>query len=210
MRILAVGPHPDDIEAGCLGTLLKFKNDGHDVHVIVTVKPSAEINKNRNEEIVWQELRCSMNLADIDCQVLDTNLSNTGRPRLEWNNDTITEFEKLLEHDHYDLIITSDPGDYHQDHVNTFQIVNSACRGIADELWTMEIPPYSHRNTKFNPTVFVDITTTFHEKLQSLMCYKSYINEKTLRAITGLSMYRGQATKTDFAEAFKQIFKVIK
>ncbi len=29
MRILAIGAHPDDIEAGCGGTLLKYAQKGH-------------------------------------------------------------------------------------------------------------------------------------------------------------------------------------
>jgi len=210
MRILAVGPHPDDIEVGCLGTLLNFKNDGYTVEVIVTIAPSIEINQKRNQSIVQKELECSMSKADIPYQVFNTPLSETGRPRLEWNNDNITNFERMLDPRGYDLIITSDPGDYHQDHVNTFRIVNSACRGIAKELWTMEIPPYSHRNNEFNPTVFVDITNTFNLKLDCVECYSSYFNNNMLRSIHGMAQYRGGAVKSNYAEAFKQIFKVIK
>ena len=35
MKILAVGAHPDDIEAGCAGTLLKYAQQGHEIHLLV-------------------------------------------------------------------------------------------------------------------------------------------------------------------------------
>ena len=34
-RILAIGAHPDDVELGCAGTLLKFKALGADVDIVV-------------------------------------------------------------------------------------------------------------------------------------------------------------------------------
>jgi len=30
MKILAIGAHPDDIEAGCAGTLAKYVQSGHE------------------------------------------------------------------------------------------------------------------------------------------------------------------------------------
>jgi len=33
MRILAIGCHPDDLEIGCYGTLIKYIKQGHEVSV---------------------------------------------------------------------------------------------------------------------------------------------------------------------------------
>src|SRR5687767_5576339 len=35
MRILALGAHPDDIEAGCGGTLIKYAQNGHRIFLMV-------------------------------------------------------------------------------------------------------------------------------------------------------------------------------
>ncbi len=35
MRILAIGAHPDDIEFGCGGTLIKYARQGHDIFLLV-------------------------------------------------------------------------------------------------------------------------------------------------------------------------------
>ena len=36
--ILAIGPHPDDIELGCFGSMARFKGNGDDVHFLVLSK----------------------------------------------------------------------------------------------------------------------------------------------------------------------------
>ena len=38
MNILAIGAHPDDIEFGCGGTLLKYSEKGHKVYILVMSK----------------------------------------------------------------------------------------------------------------------------------------------------------------------------
>ncbi len=38
MNILAIGAHPDDIEFGCGGTLLKYSEQGHKVYMLVLSK----------------------------------------------------------------------------------------------------------------------------------------------------------------------------
>lgn len=35
MNILAIGAHPDDIEIGCGGTLIKYADRGHKVYSLV-------------------------------------------------------------------------------------------------------------------------------------------------------------------------------
>ena len=35
MNILAIGPHPDDIEIGCGGTLIKYAQAGHAVSLMI-------------------------------------------------------------------------------------------------------------------------------------------------------------------------------
>ena len=35
-KILAIGPHPDDIELGCFGTMAKYKKEGDEVNFPVS------------------------------------------------------------------------------------------------------------------------------------------------------------------------------
>ena len=41
--ILAIGPHPDDIELGCFGTLSRFVKEGNDIHFLVLTKGEAGV-----------------------------------------------------------------------------------------------------------------------------------------------------------------------
>jgi N-acetylglucosamine malate deacetylase 1 len=209
-NILVITPHPDDLELGCSGTLMKFKDEGANIESIITIRPSVEVNINRNEEIVQRELERSMSLLGFDYKVFETPLSSTERPQLHCNNDTITSIEKMMDKNHYDLIITTDPGDYHQDHKNTFNIANSICRGVASELWTMQISPYSHRNTSFNPNVYVDISKYMGRKIEAIRCYESYMSDKLINVYNGLAVYNSNAIKESaYAEAFEQKFRNI-
>jgi LmbE family N-acetylglucosaminyl deacetylase len=189
---------------------MKFKDEGANIDSIITVRPSAEVNVNRNEEIVQRELERSMRLLGFNYKVFETPLSSSGRPQLTCNNDTITAIEGMLDKDHYDLVITSDPGDYHQDHRNTFKITNSMCRGIASELWTMQISPYSHRNTSFKPNVHVDISKYMGRKIEAIRCYESYMTDKLVNVYNGLAVYNSNAIKESiYTEAFEQKFRNI-
>ena len=99
-NILAITPHPDDLELGCSGSLMKFKDEGAIIDVIITIRPSAEVNLNRNEEIVHRELKRSMSKMGFNYKIFETPLSINGRPQLSCNNDTITNIERLIEKDH--------------------------------------------------------------------------------------------------------------
>ncbi len=35
MNILAIGAHPDDIEIGCGGTLIKYSKKGHNIFLMI-------------------------------------------------------------------------------------------------------------------------------------------------------------------------------
>ena len=54
MRILAIGAHPDDIEAGCGGALVKYAQNGHRVFLMVMTEGeqggAGEIRKFEQEQ----------------------------------------------------------------------------------------------------------------------------------------------------------------
>ena len=53
-NILAIGAHPDDVELGCVGTLLKFKAQGSNVDIVVARDdnaPRPSVRRDRNTMI---------------------------------------------------------------------------------------------------------------------------------------------------------------
>ena len=59
-KILAIGAHPDDVELGCAGTLLKFKAMGADVDIVVARDDNApKPSVRRDSEQMQNEYRAS-------------------------------------------------------------------------------------------------------------------------------------------------------
>jgi hypothetical protein len=210
-KILAVGAHPDDVELGCLGTLLKFKDQGAKFDIVVARNdnvPRPSVWREREKMI--QEYQSSENKIGVKFHFLENPLDNTGRPVLEWNSKTVEQLDNYVCGKDYDLVITHSPGDHHQDHVNTFNIVNSSLRRYQGELWCMEGGPYSNRNREFVPNVFVDISNYIDAKIDAIKSYDSYFKETLLHNITGQSALRGQMLGAKYAEAFEVRYRCIK
>ena len=208
--ILAVGAHPDDVELGCAGTLLRFMEQGAEVDIVVArddnaPKPSVW----RDRETMQKEYKASEKLLGIKFKMLECAIDWEGRPILERHSTMVRQMDEVIQKKKYDLVITHSPGDHHQDHENTYHIVNSALRRWKGEFWLMEGGPYSNKNLEFKPNVFVDITPYIDKKIELINCYDSYFNETLLHNIKGLAAYRGQMTQSKYAEAFECKWRTI-
>ena len=149
-NILAIGAHPDDIELGCAGTLCKFMDEGANVDIVIARDdnaPKPSVQRSRDKTI--SEYKASQEMLGIEFVFMNNPLTDDGRPVLEWNNTSIEQMDKLVSRKQYDLIITHSPGDHHNDHVNTYRIVNSALRRYQGEFWLMECCPYANKNHEF-------------------------------------------------------------
>ena len=62
MNILAIGAHPDDIEFGCGGTLLKYSEQGHKVYMLVLSKG----DKGGDSEVRQKEQESSARILKIE------------------------------------------------------------------------------------------------------------------------------------------------
>lgn len=202
MNVLAVGAHPDDIEVGCAGTLLKHIANGDQVHVAVTTQGGYG---ERPWEMILSEVECVKRLIPTEYIVLDNTLC-----QLVQNMKTVHDIDDLIERYDVDTIYTTWYGDAHQDHRTTYSIVLAACRNKVKNLFCFEISAYSNRSDKvFNPQLYIDISDFIEKKLEMVSCYKSYMNEYHLRAVEGLAKHRGILFQYPYAEAFEVIFMTI-
>ena len=209
-NILAVGAHPDDVELGCAGTLLNLQEQGAHIDIVVArddnaPKPSVW----RTREKMLAEYQASERLFGIKFNILENPVTEDGRPVLEWNSKTVEQMDEVVNSKQYDLVITHSPGDHHQDHINTFNIVNSSLRRYRGEFWVMEESPYANRNTQFRPNIFVDITKHIDKKIELITCYDSYFNQTLLNNIKGLNAFRGNMLGVEYAESFECRYRCI-
>jgi len=202
--ILAVGAHPDDLEVGCFGTLLKHKSAGDKVTVAITTKGGYG---NRTWGQISREAKNASKVLGVDYIILDNKI---GHYEMNWK--TVGEIDQIISRNAVDTIYTVWHGDSHQDHQLTFKNVLAACRTKRiRNLYCFEMSEYSYRSqSTFDARHFVDITEFFEMKVKATEAFKSYITPHHIEAISGLAKHRGLACGTKYAEAFEPIFTIWK
>ncbi len=198
MNILAIGAHPDDIEFGCGGTLLKYSERGHKVYLLVLSKGS----KGGDPEVRQKEQEASARILKVEklyfSDYVDTEIVQ--------NRELIVKIENYLGKIEPDFIFVNYFDDTHQDHVSLANSTISATRYIRNVLF------YEGPTTQnFTPNVFVDIATVFDKKLK---CMKAHVSQVSKTNIEGLSIsevaesaahFRGIQGRVKYAEAFHSL-----
>jgi len=188
-NFLIITAHPDDLEMGCGGLVSKVIANGGSVTNLILVKPSAEQNEGRNEQVVKQELEASKNILKFQTVIYDTPLHDNGRPNLTLTNNLIT-FAELCINDH-DILISHWREDHHQDHRVCFDVARSVARKGFEQFWCMDEPPYNLHYKNFNCNQYVDITNFVDEKRKALESYATYFDDHNIETILNYNRYRG-------------------
>jgi LmbE family N-acetylglucosaminyl deacetylase len=198
MNILAIGPHPDDIEIGCGGTLIKYARAGHAVSLMVLTDGSygadPSIRKDEQEQAVnymgakglyWGGYR-------------DTELS--------CSRELIGKIDAVIEQVKPDVVFINFWADVHQDHRAAAQAAVSATRYIKEVMF-FEVPSTQH----FEPDIFVDIQDVLDKKLHLLNLHASQVNKtrvenlSILESAQSCANFRGFQGRVKFAEGFKSV-----
>jgi len=196
MNILAVGAHPDDIEFGCGGTLLKYAEKGHGVNLLILtsggVGGEPDIRRTEQEE--------SAKFMNAD-QVFWGDFRDTELPLTK---DTIRVIEEVIEQIKPSVVLFNDGEDTHQDHRVVTKACISATRYIKEVL-CFEVP--SSRN--FQPNIFVDIGDVVDKKMELLSKHASQVERTQVENLTILesakscAVFRGYQGRVKYAEGFR-------
>jgi LmbE family N-acetylglucosaminyl deacetylase len=170
VNILAIGAHPDDIEFGCGGTLVKYAQKGHRLFLLVMTKGGlgAESAKREAEQMDSKKILGAEEIywgGYEDSQLMvDTEL--------------IGKIENVIKEVKPDFIFCNFLDDTHQDHRHLAQAIMSATRYIRNVLF------YEGPTTQnFKPHVFVDIADTLDRKLQALKAHRSQVMKTNIEGI---------------------------
>jgi LmbE family N-acetylglucosaminyl deacetylase len=195
MNLLAIGSHPDDIEFGCSGTLIKYRLKGDNIYLMVMTSGelSGKPDLRKKEQIASQKKMGAKEL--IWGGHKDT--------KLEMNLELIQQIEKTIKKIEPTFIFVNYPEDTHQDHRHLAQATISATRYTRNVLF-YEVPT----TVNFSPNVFVDIMLTFNSKLECLKAHKSQIMKTGIQELSILNMalanahFRGTQARVKYAEGF--------
>jgi len=195
-RILALGAHPDDIEAGCGGTLIKYAQSGHQIFLMVLTggeqgEPAPGVRKAEQEQAA--KILCAEKIFWGGCEDAHVPLGY----------DIVQQIEAVVEEVKPNFIFVHYGEDTHQDHRHLAMSTMSATR------YTKNVLFYEGPTTQnFSPTVYVDIESVLEDKVLALMSHSSQVNKTNIEGLTitdfvrSAAQFRGFQGRVNNAEAF--------
>ena len=219
--ILAFGAHPDDVELGCSGTILRQISLGYKVGVI---------------DLTRGELgtRGTASIRDSESQLSAKKMNITFRDNLifsdgffENNKQNKLQIIKKIRYYRPNIVLCNAPEDRHPDHGRAASLVYDACflaglEKIHTEFQNISQSPFRPRviynyiqynDTK--PDFIVDISPFMKKKMEIIKCYASQfynpeskesetlISKKSfLELISNRSQDLGRFISSDYAEGF--------
>jgi LmbE family N-acetylglucosaminyl deacetylase len=198
MNILAIGAHPDDVEYGCCGTLLKHSRRGDRVSILVLSMGE----RSGDKELRKKEIEQSSKL--IGAQLSIFNFPDTNIPQ---NHSVIEKIEEVVRKTMPDRVYIHSINDIHQDHRNVAYTSLVATRSVP-EIFSFESPSLY---LNFKPDYYVDITNFIEQKTKILDLFITQNGKDFMKinAIQGLAQFRGLSSSVKYAEAF-EIIRILK
>lgn len=198
MNILAIGAHPDDIELGCAGTLLRYVAAGHSVYYLIMSEGA-------------QGGDPSVRVAEQEAAA-----RRVGAKRVFWgpckdteffvNRDMVSFIEGVCAIVQPDEVYVNFSEDSHQDHRALARAVISATRHIPRVLFYED-----YTSLDFNPEIYVDIGTVILEKIEAVKEHRSQVERHQpggldmIESIRAVASFRGFQGKVQYAEGFKPL-----
>ena len=229
-RILALMPHPDDIEILCAGTLIRLIRAGCEVHVatmtagdkgsdVLSRKEIADIR--REEARLGAEVLGAASYTCLEFSDLEIVFDNASRRRVTG----------LMRRIAPDVVFTTPPVDYMFDHEITSKLVRDACFNAGCRNYDTEgadglepltsVPALFYSDPVSGHDLFgvatpvhcvVDIQSTLEKKIEALCCHDSqrawlkrqHGMDDYVHSVRDWSARRGALIGSPAAEAFRQ------
>ena len=221
LDILAFGAHPDDVELGCAGTILKEISLGKTVGIIDLTR--GELGTRGSAEIRDQE---ATNAAAI--------LGVSARENLEMKdgffvNDEMHQMEiiKMIRKYRPEIVLCNAVDDRHIDHAKGSKMVSDASflsglvkietefEGKIQEAWRPKVVYHYIQWKNIVPDFVVDITGFTDKKIEAILAYSSQFydtnskepespitSKNFLESLNYRSRDLGRLTGVDHAEGF--------
>ncbi len=194
-RILALAPHPDDIEIGCGGTMAIHAERGDEVHLFVATQ--GDVGGDANVRKAEQEASAKiLGISQVHWGVFnDTCLPQQAMALMEMLEQVVQKVQPAT-------VYVNHRDDTHQDHRVLAQVTNSVTRYVPNVL-AYETPS----SIGFEPTLFMDIDKTMEKKISGLEAHASqiertHVNLNIIEIAKATAHFRGVQGKLSCAEGF--------
>lgn len=187
LRLLVVGPHPDDCSIKAGGIAATYVDAGHDVTFLSVTDGSAGHHELDRDAIAARRRREVDAVADtlgVDYEVFDIRDGEL-RPTLETRHRLI----RFIREVDPDLVLGPRPNDYHPDHRYCAQVVRDAAYMLIVPNVCPDTPPlesvpvigyvadHFQKPQPFDPDVVLDVSDVEAQKLDALHCHESQMYE---------------------------------
>jgi LmbE family N-acetylglucosaminyl deacetylase len=204
-NILFIGAHPDDIELGCGGTLIKHLNNKYNVFALIVSDGERGLNGNRYKRIT-ETKNALVDIGFKESNIIFLHIPDT--LFIENRKVILSSIEQICEEHNVERVYTHTNKEYHQDHIVVFEETLRGARKVPDIL-TYETN--AHTFSTFSPNYFVDISDVFDKKVLLLNHHHSQAKKEYFKpdVIESLAKFRGSQAKKCYAEGFEIIRMVI-
>lgn len=184
LHILAIAAHPDDIELGCAGTLIKHARAGQSVGILDLTESA--LSTRGTVEIRYRE---AANAARIIGAIVRENA------RMDdgfFRNDEAHQRRLIayIRRWQPDIVIGNALEDRHPDHGRGGRLIRDACylsglgkiesewEGVQQEAWRPKRVFHIIQDRQLEPTFIVDVTDTHAQKMEAVRAYRSQFHDK--------------------------------
>ncbi len=183
LHILAIAVHPDDIELGCAGTLIKHARKGQPVGILDLTR--GELGTRGTPELRLQEAATAAEIMGIGVR------ENAGMADGFFRNDEAHQLKLISYIRKYQpqIILANALADRHPDHGRAGRLIADACflaglrkiENVADgepqAPWRPKRIFHMMQDRLHEPTIIVDISETFDLKMEAIQAYKSQFHD---------------------------------
>lgn len=179
LHILAIATHPDDIELGCAGTLIKHVLMGDKVGILDLTQ--GELGTRGTAEMRLAEAKKSAEVMGV------TVRENAGFADGFFRNDEQHQKQLITYIRHYrpNIVIANAMADRHPDHGRGGKLIADACfysglrkietfhDGVIQEAWRPGRVFHMLQDRFYEPTFIVDISEVYEQKKAAIKCFES-------------------------------------
>jgi bacillithiol biosynthesis deacetylase BshB1 len=206
--VLAIGPHPDDVEMTSAGLLAKMKSRGYSTGVLHLTR--GEMGSRGSPERREEEARAAADVIGVDHMEVLGPRGSLEDGRVRASAEAKRALAEVLRRLRPRLVVAPFPRDPHPDHAQAGLLAAEAAHFAELGKFDAEGEPhfvdqliYAMYRAAFEPSFIVDVTDEFETKRRAVLCYHSQVGptgpgEKETRLSSPLFMKGWEARHAYF------------
>jgi len=193
LHILAIGAHPDDVELGCSGTLIKHITKGQKAGILDLTE--GELGSRGTIDTRYAEAAAAGKAMGISVR------ENLKMQDGFFQNDKAHQLMivRILRKYQPDIVLANAYHDRHPDHGRASRLIEDACflsglrkvetedGGIKQEAWRPAKVFHYIQDRYIQPDFIVDISTSFAQKMEAVRCFSTQFSDKGEGPVTYIS-----------------------